>query len=75
MSDLFLQTSDFPLHTSQSSPDPIIVKIIQPPRDPTGLTEVLIGSLGLTGAIVLLAVVCGVVLAGVMLWVRSRSSG
>jgi hypothetical protein len=53
--------------------DPIIVKIIQPPHDPTGLTEVLIGSLGLTAAIVLLAVVCGAVLAGVMFWVRSRN--
>jgi hypothetical protein len=53
-------------------PKPLIVKIIEPPHDPTGIADVLIGSLGLTGAIVLMAVVCGVLFAGVMFWFRSR---
>jgi hypothetical protein len=54
--------------------DPIIVKIIEPTNtDPTGLADVLIKTLGLIGALVLIAVLFGVVTAGVMFWLRSRS--
>jgi hypothetical protein len=57
------------------SPSPIIVKLIEPPsKDPTGLADVLIGALGLTGVLALLALLCGVVLAAVMFWVRSRQT-
>ena len=56
---------------------PIIVTIQQtPPKsDLAGLADVLLGSLGLTGAIVIAAVVMGALMAGVMYWVRSRSDG
>lgn len=54
--------------------NPIIVRIVEPPRDPTGLREVLLGALGLTTVIVLLAVLLGLVFAGVLLWIRSRSA-
>jgi len=49
---------------------PIIVKLIEPPRDPTGLAGVLIGALGLTGVITLIAVTLGVVTALVIFWAR-----
>jgi len=52
---------------------PIIVKLLETPHDPTGLADVLIGSLGLTGAIVLLAVISGALFAGVLFWMRSRN--
>ena len=54
--------------------NPIIVKIIPPEAksELSGLADVLLGSLGLTGVIVLAAVVLGAALAGVMFWVRSR---
>jgi hypothetical protein len=52
---------------------PIIVKIIETPSDPTGLADVLIGSLGLTGAIVLLALLLGLLFGAVLFWMRSRS--
>jgi hypothetical protein len=54
---------------------PIIVKIIQPePKsDLEGLSDVLLGSLGLTGIITLGALLLGVLMAGVMFWVRSRT--
>ena len=61
----------------QSQPSkPIIVKIIQPEQksDLQGLSEVLLGSLGLTGLITLAALLLGVALAGVMFWIRSRSA-
>jgi hypothetical protein len=60
---------------SQAQPGkPIIVSI---PRDPpksdlSGLADVLLGSLGLTGIIVIAAVLMGALMAGVMFWVRSR---
>ena len=53
--------------------NPIIVKIVEPPHDPTGLADVLIGSLGLTGVIVLAAVLMGALMAGVLFWMRSRN--
>ena len=55
---------------------PFIVRIIEPPKDTTGLSQlrdVLIGSLGLTGAMVLAALVLGAVMAVVMFWFRHRS--
>jgi hypothetical protein len=59
----------------QSQPSsPVIVKIIQPPKDPTGgLGDVLLGSLGLSGVITLLAVLCGAAVAAILFWIRSRS--
>jgi ABC-type phosphate transport system permease subunit len=61
---------------AQSVPDkPIIVSI--PPDKPkselSGLADVLIGSLGLTGIIVIAAVLMGAIMAALMFWVRSRS--
>jgi len=54
-------------------PSPIIVKLVEPKRDPTGLAGVLIGALGLTGAIVLAALVSALVFGAVLFWWRSRS--
>ena len=57
--------------------NPIIVKIISPPKDESGLSQladVLIGSVGLTGAIVLVALLLGVVMAGLMFLWRRRSA-
>jgi ABC-type phosphate transport system permease subunit len=55
---------------------PIIVSI--PPDKPkselSGLADVLLGSLGLTGVIVIAAVLLGAVMAAVMFWVRSRQT-
>jgi len=56
-----------------AAPAPIIVKIVETPHDPTGLSDVLIGSIGLTGAIVLLALVVGLLFGSVLFWLRSRA--
>ncbi len=50
---------------------PIIVKIVEP--ESTGLADVVIGALGLSGALLLLAVLFAVVLAGILFLVRSRN--
>ena len=51
---------------------PIIVKIVEP-REKT-LGDVLFGALGLTGVLVVIAVLAAIVFAGVLFWVRSRGS-
>jgi len=56
---------------AQPSP-PIIVKIVEPKKDPTGLADVLIGALGLTGVMVLGAVIAAAVFAALLFWSRSR---
>ncbi len=54
--------------------EPVTVRIIEPRGDPTGLADVLLRSLGLTGVLALIAVVAGVVLAAVLFTIRSRSN-
>ena len=58
----------------QTPKPPIIVKLIEPPSDPTGigLAHVIFQAMGFTAAVTLLAVALGVVLAAVMHWVRRR---
>jgi high-affinity Fe2+/Pb2+ permease len=50
---------------------PIIVKLVDPKKD--GLYEVMVGALGVTGVMVVVAVVAAIVLAGVLFWRRSRN--
>ena len=52
---------------------PVTVRIIEPDTDPTGLADVLLRSLGLTGVLALIAVLAGVVFAAVLFAIRSRS--
>jgi hypothetical protein len=62
--------SRFPLASLQQKP--IIVKIVEPKEK--SLYDVLFGALGLTGVLVLIAVVAAVVFGAVLFWIRSRSS-
>ena len=60
----------------QTPKPPIIVKLIEPPSDPTGigLAHVIFQAMGFTAVVTLLAVALGVVLAAVMYWVRRRQA-
>ena len=53
--------------------DPIIVKIVEP-SELSGLADVLLGAIGLTGVLTLLAIAAGVVVAGLLFWWRSKST-
>jgi hypothetical protein len=55
-------------------PEPLIVKIIEPPRDPTGLADVLIGVLGLSSVLGLVAIAIGIGIGALIFWFRSRRS-
>ena len=63
---------------NQSQPSqqkPIIVTIDrqnQQNKELQGLSDVLLGSLGVTGILILGALVLGIVMAGVMFWMRSK---
>jgi len=50
---------------------PIVVKIIEPKKD--GLAEVLLGALGLTGVLVVIAVLAAFAFAAGLYWLRSRA--
>ena len=54
----------------QTPTSPVIVKLIPPKEDSLG--DVLVGALGVTGVMVVIALVAAVVFAGVLFWVRSR---
>lgn len=49
---------------------PIMVQVVQQPVESTTLADVLIGSIGLTGALVLLAILLGGVFGGVLIGVK-----
>ena len=58
---------------AQQPGSPIIVKLIEPPHSElSGLADVLIGSIGLTGALTLMALVLGIVVGGILFFIRSR---
>lgn len=58
----------------QQPSEPVVVKIVEPEQSElTGLANVLLGSLGLTGVLVLLSILAAFVFAGVLFWLRSRS--
>jgi cell division protein FtsW (lipid II flippase) len=49
----------------------ITVRIVDPHKD-DALADVLMKSLGLTGVLVVVAIVAGLVMAGVLFYIRSR---
>jgi hypothetical protein len=51
---------------SPSQPQPFIVTVVQTPTRQTTLKDVVVGSLGITGALLLLALVLGGILALVL---------
>jgi hypothetical protein len=53
---------------------PIIITIAEPPSELGSLGRVLLGSLGLAGTLILIAVSLALVLGGVMFWIRSRGN-
>jgi len=54
---------------------PIIVDITEPPKSELStLSQVLLGSLGLSGALALAAITLGIALGGLMFWLKRRSA-
>jgi hypothetical protein len=66
----------FTLFLLQGKPGgPIIVDITEPPKSELStLSQVLLGSLGLTGVLALMAILLGIGIGGLVFWVRRRSA-
>jgi len=59
----------------QQPSDPVVVTITDPDKSEFAqLSDVLLGSLGLTGVLVLAAILAACVFAGVLFWLRSRDA-
>ena len=54
--------------------NPVVVKIVEAPHDPTGISDVIVGAIGLTGFIVLIALLLGLIFGGVLFWFRRNSA-
>ena len=50
--------------------NPIMVRVIEEPVESTTIADVLIGSLGLTGAMLLAAAVLGALLGGILIGIK-----
>ena len=50
--------------------NPVMVRVIETPVETTSVADVLIGSIGLTGVLVLVAVVLGAILGGLLIGVK-----
>ena len=57
----------------QEKPDgAIIVKLVPPKSELAALSDVLLGSLGLSGVLALAGVLMGLIVGGLMFWARHR---
>jgi len=54
----------------QPAPDPIIVRVLAEPAKQTTVVDVVVGALGLTGALLLAAVILGALLGGILIGVK-----
>lgn len=50
--------------------NPIIVRVVEEPVEATTVADVLLGSLGLAGALILIAAVLGIVLGGALIGIK-----
>jgi hypothetical protein len=51
---------------------PIIVKVVEEPAKETTVIDVLLGSIGLTGLVLIVAALAGVALGGLLVWNQKR---
>jgi len=59
---------------SPGSPDAVIVKLMPPPSDLETLADILFKSLGLSGVLAVTGILLGIVLGGLVFWVRRYRS-
>jgi hypothetical protein len=68
-SPFFLDTALL-LQPSVQSAQPIVVRVIEEPVKSTGVSDILIGALGLTGVMLLAALLLGLVLGGILIGIK-----
>jgi hypothetical protein len=51
-------------------PTPIVVRVLEEPVESTGIADILIGALGLTGVMLLAALLLGAMLGGLLIGIK-----
>jgi uncharacterized Tic20 family protein len=51
---------------------PIIVRVVEEPAKETTVVDVLLGSIGLTGLLLLIAALAGLALGALLVWIKKR---
>ncbi|MGE5813683.1 MAG: hypothetical protein ACM36C_04280 [Acidobacteriota bacterium] len=51
---------------------PMIVRVVEEPARETTVVDVLLGSIGLTGLLLLIAALAGLALGGLLVWLKKR---
>ncbi len=51
---------------------PIVVKIVEQPAKETTVVDVLLGSIGVVGLVLILAAVAGLALGGLLVWIQKK---
>jgi hypothetical protein len=54
----------------QQPTNPIVVRVIEEPVESTGISDILVGALGLTGVLLLAALLLGALLGGLLIAVK-----
>jgi hypothetical protein len=52
------------------SAQPIIVRVLDEPVKSTGVGDIILGALGLTGVMLLAALLLGALLGGLLIWIK-----
>ena len=52
------------------SAQPIIVRVLEEPVKSTGVGDIIVGALGLTGVMLLAALLLGALLGGLLIWIK-----
>jgi membrane protein CcdC involved in cytochrome C biogenesis len=52
------------------SAQPIVVRVIEEPVESTGVADILVGALGLTGVMLLAALLLGAILGGILIAIK-----
>jgi hypothetical protein len=50
--------------------NPIVVRVVEEPVESTGISDILVGALGLTGVLLLAALLLGAALGGILIGVK-----
>jgi len=56
------------------STQPIVVRVIEEPVKSTGVGDIILGALGITGVLLLAALLLGALLGGLLIWIKKVRS-
>jgi hypothetical protein len=62
------------MHPVQPQVQPVMVRVVGEPAQELGLGQIIGQALGLTGIILVLSLLMGLVVGGIFIWVRMRSA-